>query len=103
MSLLRQQLIVHNLLLHGKIKKAISHAHMCSLEERARKAHDQNEQTLPLFFPLKNSTFAMIVPATYINVSGCKVCVVNEFPDYVNLNKMGYIMVSGNSTFILSM
>ena len=39
-----------NLLLHGKIKKVPSHAHMCSLEQRARNAHGQNEQTLTKSF-----------------------------------------------------
>ena len=36
------------LLLRGKIKKVFSRALVCSLEQRARNAHDQNEQTLPI-------------------------------------------------------
>ena len=28
------------------MKKVLSRAHMCSLEQRVRNAHDQNEQTL---------------------------------------------------------
>ena len=36
------------LLLRGKIKTVLSRAHVCSLEQRARNAHDQNEQTLTL-------------------------------------------------------
>ena len=30
----------------GKIKKVLSRAHVRSLEQRARNAHDQSEQTL---------------------------------------------------------
>ena len=45
MSLLRKELIAQKLL-HGKIKKVFSRAHVCSLEQRARNAHDQNEQIL---------------------------------------------------------
>ena len=28
-----------------KLKKVLSHAHVCLLEQRAGNAHDQNEQT----------------------------------------------------------
>ena len=42
----KKELIAQKLLLHGKIKKVLSRAHVCSLEQRARNAHDQNEQTL---------------------------------------------------------
>ena len=38
------------LLLRGKIKKVLFRANMCSLEQRARNAHDQNKQTL-LYLP----------------------------------------------------
>ena len=31
---------------HGKIKKVLSRAHVCSPEQRGRNAHDQSEQTL---------------------------------------------------------
>ena len=41
-----KELIVQKLLLHGKVKKVLSRAHLCSLEQRARNAHDQNEQAL---------------------------------------------------------
>ena len=33
--------------LRGKIKKVLSRTHVHSLEQRARNAHDQSEQTLP--------------------------------------------------------
>ena len=46
MSFWRKGLIAQKLLLHGKIKKVLSRAQMCSLEQRARNAHDQNEQIL---------------------------------------------------------
>ena len=36
------------LLLRGKKKKVLSHAHVRSLEQRAKNAHDQNEQTSSL-------------------------------------------------------
>ena len=39
-------LIAQELLLRGKIKKVLSRAQVCSLEQRTRNAHDQNEQTL---------------------------------------------------------
>ena len=40
-------LIAQKLLLRGKIKNVLSRAHVCSLlEQRARNAHDQIEQTL---------------------------------------------------------
>ena len=32
--------------MRGKIKKVLSGAHVCSLEQRAMNAHDQNKQTL---------------------------------------------------------
>ena len=38
-----------NIAIACKIKKVLSRAHMCSMEERARNAHDQNEQTLHIF------------------------------------------------------
>ena len=44
MSLWRKELISDNLLLRGKIKKVLSHPQVCSLEQRARNAHDHNEQ-----------------------------------------------------------
>ena len=46
MSLRRKKLVAQNLLLRGKIKKVLSLANVCSLEQKARNAHDQNEQTL---------------------------------------------------------
>ena len=46
MSLRRKELITQKLQLRGKIKKVLSRAYVCSLEQRARDAHDQNEQTL---------------------------------------------------------
>ena len=46
MSPQRKELIAQNLLFRGKIKNVLSHAHVCSLEQAARTAHDQNEQTL---------------------------------------------------------
>ena len=45
-SLGRIELIAQKLLLRGKIKKVLSRLEVCSLEQRARNAHDQNEQTL---------------------------------------------------------
>ena len=50
MSLGRKELIAQKLLLRGKIKKVLekSRTHVCSLEQRARNAHDQNEHTLIL-------------------------------------------------------
>ena len=32
--------------MRGEIKNVLSLAHVCSLEQTARNAHDQNEQTL---------------------------------------------------------
>ena len=46
MSLGIKELIAQKLLLRGKIKKVLSRAHLCSLEQRARNEHDQHEQTL---------------------------------------------------------
>ena len=46
MSLSRKELIAQKLLLRGKIKKVLSRLHVCSLEQRARNAHDQNQHTL---------------------------------------------------------
>ena len=46
---LKRELIAQKLLLGGKvkqIKEVLSRACVCSLEQRARNAHDQNEQTL---------------------------------------------------------
>ena len=51
MSLSSKELIVQKLLLCDKIKEVLSCAHMRSLEQRARNAHDQNEQTSRLIFP----------------------------------------------------
>ena len=47
-SLRRKDLIAQKLLLRDKIKKVLSRAHVCSQEQRARNAHNQNEQTLLL-------------------------------------------------------
>ena len=44
---LRKELIAQKLLLHGKIKKVLSRAHLRSLKQKATNALDQNEQTLP--------------------------------------------------------
>ena len=41
-----KELIAQKLLLRGKIKKILPRAHVCSLEQRAWNAHDQDEQTL---------------------------------------------------------
>ena len=46
MSLERKEFIAQKLLLCGEIKKVLSRAHVYSLEQRTRNAHDQNEQTL---------------------------------------------------------
>ena len=43
------KLIARKLLLLGKIKKVRSRVHVRSLEQRARNAHDQSEQTLNHF------------------------------------------------------
>ena len=45
-------IIAQKLLLRDKIKKVLSHAHVHLLEQRARNAHDQNEQTLYLFLKI---------------------------------------------------
>ena len=42
MSLSWKELIAQKSLLHGKIKKMISRAHVRSLEQKARNAHDQS-------------------------------------------------------------
>ena len=42
-------LIAQKSLLRSKIKKVLCRAHVRSLEQRARNAHDQNEQTLIMF------------------------------------------------------
>ena len=49
-SLRRKELIAQKLLLCGKLKKVLSQAHVCSLEQRARNAYDQNEHTLHYLF-----------------------------------------------------
>ena len=49
MSIRRKELIAQKLILRGKIKKVLSRAHVCSLEQRASNAHDQNEQTLKTY------------------------------------------------------
>ena len=46
MSIRLKELIAQKLLLCGKIKKVFSRVHLRSLEQRARNAHDQNDQTL---------------------------------------------------------
>ena len=46
MSLWRKELIAQKLLLRGRIEKVLFRAHVCLLEQRAKNAHDQNEQTL---------------------------------------------------------
>ena len=46
MSLWRKALIDQKLLLRGKIKKVLSRAHVRSLEQRRRNAHDRSEQIL---------------------------------------------------------
>ena len=51
-SLWRKELIAQKLPLRGKIKKERSRAHVCSLEQRAGTAHDQNEQTLQPWYLL---------------------------------------------------
>ena len=45
MSIRQKKLVAQKLLLRGKIKKVLSRAHVRLLEQRARNAHDQNEQT----------------------------------------------------------
>ena len=45
-SFWRKELIAQELLLRGNIKKVLSRAQVCSLEQRARNAHHQNKQTL---------------------------------------------------------
>ena len=45
-SIRLKELSAQKLLLRGKIKKMLSRAHVRSLEQRARNADDQNEQTL---------------------------------------------------------
>ena len=46
MSLWAKESIAQKLLLRSKIKKVPSSAHVCSMERKARNAHDENEQTL---------------------------------------------------------
>ena len=46
LSLRRKKLIARELLSPGTIKEVLSHAHVRSLEQRARNAHDQSEKTL---------------------------------------------------------
>ena len=46
MILWRKELIAQKLLLRGKIKKVLSRAHVCSMEQKATNAHDQHEHTL---------------------------------------------------------
>ena len=43
---LKLVLIAQKIVLRGKIKEVLSRAHVCSLEQRAGNAYDQNEQTL---------------------------------------------------------
>ena len=42
-----KELLAQKLMLCSKIKKVLSSAHRCSLEQRARNVHDHNEQILP--------------------------------------------------------
>ena len=50
----KKEINCSRIILPGKlIIKVLSRAHMCSLEQRARIAHDQSEQTLPQFAPAK--------------------------------------------------
>ena len=51
MSLRWKEIIAQNLLLRDKMKKVLSRAHVRSLEQRARNAHDQNED-FKIDFPL---------------------------------------------------
>ena len=44
MRLGRKEIIAQKLLLRVMIKKVFSRAHVCSLDEKPRNAHDQNEQ-----------------------------------------------------------
>ena len=46
MSLWRKESIAQKLLLRGKIKRVLTPAHVCSLEQRTGNANDQNEQSL---------------------------------------------------------
>ena len=43
--LMKGTVIAQKLLLRGKTKEVLSHAHVRSLEQRARNVHDQSEQT----------------------------------------------------------
>ena len=43
---LKKKLTARKLLFPGKIKKVLSRGNVRSLEQRARNAHDQSEQTL---------------------------------------------------------
>ena len=52
----RGSLVAQKLLLCGKIKKVLSHANVCSLEQRARNVHDQNEQTFHHFVIFSQAT-----------------------------------------------
>ena len=49
MNLRWKELIAQTLLLCGETKKVLSRARVRSLEQRARDAHDQSEQTLKTF------------------------------------------------------
>ena len=62
MSLQRKELIAQKLPLRGKIKKVLSRVHVCSLEQRARNAHDQNEQTLIVYLFLSINPFFQTHP-----------------------------------------
>ena len=62
MSLRRKEWIAWNSLLRGKIKRVPSRAHVCSLEQSATNAHDQNEQTSQNISLLGKSKNLSLVP-----------------------------------------
>ena len=62
-GLWRKELNAQRLLLCGKIKKVLSRAHVCSLERRARNAHDQNDQTLRAICMVKVTAIRPMAPA----------------------------------------
>ena len=49
--------MAQKVLLRGKVKKVLSRAHVCLLEQRARNPHDQSEQTLPATVPPQMQPF----------------------------------------------
>ena len=60
MGLSRKELIAQKLLLRGKKKKVISSAHVCSLEERAKNAHDQDEHENDVNMKMMNMKMKMM-------------------------------------------